>query len=99
MEKFVTSYLGLLLKRLNEYQKTNFVLVGIRHENFDTNSKIMLDLYDKKTKEKKSLYLYEFKINLLEKIKKDMADKINHNEFEEAKTLMERYEGIESYFR
>ena len=94
MERFISTSLFILLNQFNEYKETNYELVGIRHANFDTDSEIVLDLYDRTTKEKRPMYLFEFRDKLLGEIKKGIVDRISYNEFEEAKDLMEIYKSI-----
>lgn len=94
MKRFIMCCLEAYLNQFNEYKETNYELVGIRHANFDTDSEIVLDLYDRQTKEKRPMYLFEFRDKLLGEIKEGIVDRINHNEFEEAKDLMEVYKTV-----
>ncbi len=94
MQRFILCFLEQYLNQFNEYKETNYELVGIRHANYDTDSEIVLDLYDRTTKEKRPLYLFEFRDKLLGEIKEGIVDRINNNEFQEAKKLMEIYKSI-----
>ena len=91
MERFITTCLEIYLNEINKDEETNYTLVGIRHEQFDIESEIVLDLYDRTTKEKRTMHLFEFRDKLLGKIKRKIIHKIEENEFDEIIDLMEQY--------